>query len=502
MCSILGILNIKGDASRYRKQAIQLSRNQRHRGPDWSGTFVGEDVVLVHERLSIVDVESGAQPLFGTDDQTVLAVNGEIYNHKHLAETLAANFDFKTASDCEVLLGCYEAFEPEQISEWLNQIKGMFAFILYDRKDNSFVIARDPIGIIPLYTGYDAEGNFYVASEMKAISSVCESIQTFPPGHYLSSKEGKITQYYKKDWRDYEAVKGKSSEAQIVHDALTESVKRHLMTDVPYGVLLSGGLDSSLVAAITKKFADKRVEDNDQSAAWWPTLHTFAIGLEGAPDLIAAQKVADYIGTNLIDFSASRTSTNGISVSKDGSEKDGFDINKLQLGSVRRQIGIVPQDSLLFDGSIKDNISLTSPNSSPDDIVAAARVACAHDFIMDLPEGYATRVGERGSGLSGGQRQRIAIARAVLQRPSLLILDEATSALDYLTERQVCLNLKKEFEGSTVFFITHRLSTIRSADHILMMESGRLVEQGTHLDLIDLQGRYYALYSQQESDNA
>ncbi len=297
MCSILGILNIKGDASRYRKQAIQLSRNQRHRGPDWSGTFVGEDVVLVHERLSIVDVESGAQPLFGTDDQTVLAVNGEIYNHKHLAETLAANFDFKTASDCEVLLGCYEAFEPEQISEWLNQIKGMFAFILYDRKDNSFVIARDPIGIIPLYTGYDAEGNFYVASEMKAISSVCESIQTFPPGHYLSSKEGKITQYYKKDWRDYEAVKGKSSEAQIVHDALTESVKRHLMTDVPYGVLLSGGLDSSLVAAITKKFADKRVEDNDQSAAWWPTLHTFAIGLEGAPDLIAAQKVADYIGS-------------------------------------------------------------------------------------------------------------------------------------------------------------------------------------------------------------
>ena len=180
---------------------------------------------------------------------------------------------------------------------------------------------------------------------------------------------------------------------------------------------------------------------------------------------------------------------------------DGFDINKLQLGSVRRQIGIVPQDSLLFDGSIKDNISLTAPNSSPDDIVAAARVACAHDFIMDLPEGYATRVGERGSGLSGGQRQRIAIARAVLQRPSLLILDEATSALDYLTERQVCLNLKKEFEGSTVFFITHRLSTIRTADYILMMESGRLVEQGNHRELLDLQGRYFALYSQQESDN-
>jgi ATP-binding cassette subfamily B protein len=179
---------------------------------------------------------------------------------------------------------------------------------------------------------------------------------------------------------------------------------------------------------------------------------------------------------------------------------DGYDIAKLQLGSVRRQIGIVPQDSLLFEGSIRDNIGLTSPDATPEEIVAAARVACAHDFIMELPEGYASRVGERGAGLSGGQRQRIAIARAVLQRPSLLILDEATSALDYLTERQVCLNLKKEFAGSTVFFITHRLSTIRSSDLILMMDSGRLVEQGTHQQLLDMQGRYFALYSQQEAD--
>ena len=179
---------------------------------------------------------------------------------------------------------------------------------------------------------------------------------------------------------------------------------------------------------------------------------------------------------------------------------DGYDIAKLQLGSVRRQIGIVPQDSLLFDGSVRDNISLTSPNASSEDIVAAARVACAHDFIMELPDGYATRVGERGSSLSGGQRQRIAIARAVLQHPSLLILDEATSALDYITERQVCINLKKSFEGSTVFFITHRLSTIRTSDQILMMDSGHLVEQGSHEELLSAQGRYYALYSQQEAD--
>ncbi|WP_398332932.1 peptidase domain-containing ABC transporter [Vulcanococcus sp.] len=179
---------------------------------------------------------------------------------------------------------------------------------------------------------------------------------------------------------------------------------------------------------------------------------------------------------------------------------DGYDIAKLQLGSVRRQIGIVPQDSLLFDGSVRDNIALTAPDATSAEIEAAARVACAHEFIMDLPQGYASRVGERGSSLSGGQRQRIAIARAVLQRPSLLILDEATSALDYLTERQVCLNLKQAFEGSTVFFITHRLSTIRSADLILMMEAGALVEQGTHRELLDQQGRYFALYSQQEAD--
>jgi asparagine synthase (glutamine-hydrolysing) len=244
-----------------------------------------------------VDVDSGAQPLFGTNDTCVLAVNGEIYNHKELEADLDTGYSYKTASDCEVILACYEAHEHGEVSDWLNQIKGMFAFLLYDQHDDSYLIARDPIGIIPLYTGYDAEGNFYVSSEMKAIAPVCESVQAFPPGHYLSSRDGKITRYYDKEWRDYQAVAGKSSAAQMVHDALCESVKRHLMTDVPYGVLLSGGLDSSIIAAVTKKFADKRVEDDDQTAAWWPRLHTFAIGLEGAPDLVAAQKVADYIGS-------------------------------------------------------------------------------------------------------------------------------------------------------------------------------------------------------------
>lgn len=297
MCSILGILNIKGDATQYRKQAIKLSRHQRHRGPDWSGTFVGDDCVLVHERLSIVDVDSGAQPLFGTDDNAVLAVNGEIYNHKELEAEFAGDFEFQTASDCEVILPLYENHTEEQIPDWLNEIKGMFAFILYDQSKDSYLIARDPIGIIPLYTGYDEQGNFYVSSEMKSLSPVCETVQIFPPGHYLSSETGEITPYYKKAWRDYDAVKSGSTAAELVHDSLTASIKRHLMTDVPYGVLLSGGLDSSIVAAVTKQFVEKRIEDNEETAAWWPTLHTFAVGLEGSPDLAAAQKVADYIGS-------------------------------------------------------------------------------------------------------------------------------------------------------------------------------------------------------------
>jgi asparagine synthase (glutamine-hydrolysing) len=293
MCSILGILDIKSDIAALRSQALQLSKRQRHRGPDWSGVYQGESVILVHERLAIVDVANGAQPLVSPDGKQVLAVNGEIYNHQRLKQQLQQDYAFQTQSDCEIILALYR----EKGINLLDELNGMFAFILYDESDGSYLIARDPIGIIPLYTGYDHQGNFYVASEMKALTPVCESVSIFPPGHYLSSKEGGITPYYQPKWRDYEAVKSNSASVQAVRDALTESVKRHLMSDVPYGVLLSGGLDSSIIAAIAKQFVDKRIEDDGRSPAWWPSLHTFSIGLETSPDLAAAQKVADHIGS-------------------------------------------------------------------------------------------------------------------------------------------------------------------------------------------------------------
>ncbi len=297
MCSILGILDIKTDARVLRKQAIKLSRNQRHRGPDWSGTYSNDKAILVHERLSIVDVDSGAQPLYSPDRENILAVNGEIYNHKELKSELKEEFTFQTHSDCEVILALYNERNDEQDVTFLNRIKGMFAFILYDEANDSYLIARDPIGIIPLYTGYDAQGNFYVASEMKALTPVCDSVQTFPPGHYLSSLDGEIRQYYNRPWRDYDVVKSATADPQIIRNSLTAAIKRHLMSDVPYGVLLSGGLDSSIVAAVAKQFVEKRIEDDDRSEAWWPSLHTFAVGLEGSPDLEAAQKVADHISS-------------------------------------------------------------------------------------------------------------------------------------------------------------------------------------------------------------
>jgi ATP-binding cassette subfamily B protein len=178
---------------------------------------------------------------------------------------------------------------------------------------------------------------------------------------------------------------------------------------------------------------------------------------------------------------------------------DGYDIDKVELYSLRRQIGIVPQEPLLFTGSVAENIALTDPDATSDAIVEAARLACAHDFIMELPGGYSANVGERGANLSGGQRQRLALARTLLSRPRLLVLDEATSALDYDTERRVCDNLVDNLRHCSVFFITHRLSTIRRADQIVMLHDGAIAEVGTHDDLIERRGRYYALYRQQES---
>lgn len=293
MCSIFGVLDIKSDPAQLRTQAIEMSKLLRHRGPDWSGVYASEKAILVHERLAIVGVSSGAQPLYNPEKTNILAVNGEIYNHKELAAELDVDFTFQTQSDCEVILALYKQKGPD----FLDDLNGIFAFCLYDEENDAYLIGRDHIGIIPLYTGHDEHGNFYVASELKALSPICKHIEEFPPGHYLYSKDGKMTPYYKRDWETFDAVKDNSAQAQDVKDALEAAVKRQLMCDVPYGVLLSGGLDSSVISAITQRFTAKRIEDNDESDAWWPKLHSFSVGLEGSPDLAAAQKVADMIGT-------------------------------------------------------------------------------------------------------------------------------------------------------------------------------------------------------------
>mgnify|MGYP001354513399 FL=1 len=293
MCSIFGVLDIKSDPSQLRTQAIEMSKLLRHRGPDWSGVYSSDKAILVHERLAIVGVSSGAQPLYNPEKTHILAVNGEIYNHKELAANLEVDFDFQTQSDCEVILALYKQKGPA----FLDDLNGIFAFCLYDEEQDAYLIGRDHIGIIPLYTGHDEHGNFYVASELKALSPICKHIEEFPPGHYLYSKDGKLTPYYQRDWQSFDAVKNNDAKAEDVKDALEAAVKRQLMCDVPYGVLLSGGLDSSVISAITQRFAAKRIEDNDESDAWWPKLHSFSVGLEGSPDLAAAQKVADMIGT-------------------------------------------------------------------------------------------------------------------------------------------------------------------------------------------------------------
>ena len=293
MCGIFGILDIKTDVSELRTQALDLSKLLRHRGPDWSGIWNNDNTILCHERLAIVDVDTGAQPLISQNDKQILAVNGEIYNHKQLAANLDEPYPFKTRSDCEVILPLFQ----QKGIDFIDELEGMFAFILYDEEQDAYLIARDHIGIIPLYTGYDEHGNFYVSSEMKALAGVCKTISEFPPGHYLWSKEGKITKYYKRDWMEYDNVKDNTSNLEELRIAFEKAVKSHMMSDVPYAVLLSGGLDSSLVSAVAAQYVAKRVEDEDKTDAWWPRLHSFAVGLEGAPDLKAAKKVADMIGT-------------------------------------------------------------------------------------------------------------------------------------------------------------------------------------------------------------
>ena len=295
MCSILGILSLKSDPAALRAQALDLSRRMRHRGPDWSGIYADDQAILAHERLAIVGVDSGAQPLRSPDGAQVLAVNGEIYNHRSLRSAFEASYAFQTHSDCEVILPLYRSGEDP--AQWLNRLEGMFAFVLWDAAAGRWLIARDPIGIIPLYFGHDEHGNLFVASELKALAPVCVDAREFPPGHVWSSDAGEPQRYYTPGWREYSAVADHDADRTTLRRALESAVRSHMMSDVPYGVLLSGGLDSSLVAAIAKKYAARRVEDDEKSEAWWPQLHSFAIGLEGSPDLKAAQQVANHIGT-------------------------------------------------------------------------------------------------------------------------------------------------------------------------------------------------------------
>ena len=293
MCAILGILELTSDPVRLRETALALSKRQRHRGPDWSGIYASDRAILAHERLAIVDIEHGAQPLYGPDRRTVLAVNGEIYNHQHLERTLAEPYPFQTRSDCEVILALYR----EKGVGFLNDLSGIFAFALYDAERDRYLVARDPIGVMPLYTGRDEHGNFYVASEMKALAGVCRTIEDFPPGHYLDSEVGEVRRYYEPAWREYEAVRNRACDVGALRDALERAVERQLMCDVPYAVLLSGGLDSSVISALAQRHSKNRIEDGGLTPAWWPQLHSFAIGLDGSPDLAAARDAARAIGT-------------------------------------------------------------------------------------------------------------------------------------------------------------------------------------------------------------
>ncbi|MCZ4295972.1 MULTISPECIES: asparagine synthase B [Vibrio] len=293
MCSIFGILDIKSDAEALRPVALEMSKKLRHRGPDWSGIYSSPKAILAHERLAIVGLNSGAQPLYSPDKKHILAVNGEIYNHKEIRARYEGKYDFQTDSDCEVILALYQ----DMGADLLEELNGIFAFVLYDEEKDQYLIGRDHIGIIPLYQGYDEHGNYYVASEMKALVPVCKTVSEFPPGSYYSSTDSEPQRYYIRDWNEYAAVQGNSSSKEELKEALEAAVKRQLMTDVPYGVLLSGGLDSSITSAVAKRFAAMRIEDDEKSEAWWPQLHSFAVGLEGAPDLKAAREVAEKIGT-------------------------------------------------------------------------------------------------------------------------------------------------------------------------------------------------------------
>ncbi len=293
MCGIVCAFDLKKDSETLRPQILEMSKKLRHRGPDWSGIYHSKNAILGHERLAIVDPASGKQPLYSVDGSIVLAANGEIYNHLELRKKFEGKYTFKTESDCEIILALYQ----EKGADFVDDLNGIFAFAIYDSNQDSYFIARDHMGIIPLYMGWDKDGTFYVASELKALEGICVKIELFPPGHYIMSGSSKPTQWYKRDWVDFETVKNNPTRIEDLHNALSEAVHRQLMSDVPYGVLLSGGLDSSITSALAKKFSSKRIESEDTQDAWWPQLHSFSVGLEGSPDLAAAKKVSEHIGS-------------------------------------------------------------------------------------------------------------------------------------------------------------------------------------------------------------
>ena len=293
MCGVVCVFNIKEDHETLRKQVLEMSKKVRHRGPDWSGVYSCDHAILAHERLSIVDPQSGGQPLISKDGNLILSVNGEIYNHEDIRDRIGNSYDFLTKSDCEVILALYR----EQGPSFIEEMNGIFGFALYDKERDDFLIARDHIGIIPLYMGWDKYGQFYVSSELKALEGQCTRIKEFPPGHYLTKNDTEPQRWYYRDWMEYEQVKDNQTSIDDLRQALEDAVHRQLMSDVPYGVLLSGGLDSSIISAIAKKYAARRIETKDTQSAWWPQLHSFVIGIEGSPDLAAARNVADHIGS-------------------------------------------------------------------------------------------------------------------------------------------------------------------------------------------------------------
>lgn len=292
MCGIVCAFDLKRNPEELRSQVLEMSKSLRHRGPDWSGIYAHDKAILAHERLAIVDPTSGKQPIFSADQSLVLSANGEIYNHLDLRSQVD-DYEFTTQSDCEIILALYQ----KKGHKFLNEMNGIFGFALYDSEHDNYLIARDHMGIIPLYIGWDEYGSLFVASELKALEGTCQKIEVFPPGHYMTNSSDGFQRWYKPTWRNFEDVKDNETSIKKLKDALDAAVHRQLMSDVPYGVLLSGGLDSSVTSALAKKYAEKRIEEHDKTGAWWPKLHSFATGLEGSPDLKAAKLVADYLDT-------------------------------------------------------------------------------------------------------------------------------------------------------------------------------------------------------------